>query len=228
MIDPLASRTREQFAKMLREIFGEYLKDNVRTSVPGHVLSFDGPSQLAEVQIGLMLEPRVGEPEPRRQIVRVPVQFWGGSGGTLECRIGAGVEGAIFFSQECIDSWVDQGGVAAKSEPRRFSINDAYFMPGVRSVPGAIKDFANDGIRLRNNSGSMYAWLKDDTSISLSNGAGFITIGADGTVNINGVTISPESLVTTPNDVVAGEISLRLHRTSDVQQGTQISGVPVP
>lgn len=74
----------------------------------------------------------------------------------------------------------------------------------------------------------MYAWLKDDTSISLSNGAGFITIGADGTVNINGVTISPASLVTTPNDVVAGEISLRLHRTSGVQQGTQISGVPVP
>ncbi|MDD2012393.1 hypothetical protein NPS38_24770 [Pseudomonas putida] len=228
MKDPLASRTREQFAKMLREIFGEYLKDNVRTSVPGHVLSFDPATQLAEVQIGLMIEDRLGNAEPRRPIVRVPVQFWGATGGTLECRVAEGVEGSIMFSQECIDSWVDQGGVAAKSEPRRFSINDAYFIPGIRSVPGAITDFANDGIRLRNNSGSMYAWLKDDTSISLSNGAGFITIGADGTVNINGVTISPASLVTTPNDVVAGEISLRLHRTSGVQQGTQISGVPVP
>ncbi|MDG9888163.1 Gp138 family membrane-puncturing spike protein [Pseudomonas juntendi] len=228
MIDPLASRTQAQFAKMLREVFGEHLKDNMRTSVPGHVLSFDPDTQLAEVQIGLMLEPRVGEPEQRRQIVRVPVQFWGGSGGTLECRIDSGVEGAIFFSQECIDSWVDQGGVAFASEPRRFSINDAYFIPGVRSVPGAITDFANDGIRLRNNSGSMYAWLKDDTSISLSNGAGFITIGADGTVNINGVTISPASLVTTPNDVFAGPISLKLHKHSGVQPGTGTSGVSVP
>lgn len=228
MIDPMASRTREQFAKMLREIFGEYLKDNVRTSVPGHVLSFDPATQLAEVQIGLMLEDRLGNAEPRRPIVRVPVQFWGATGGTLECRVSEGVEGSIMFSQECIDSWVDQGGVAVKSEPRRFSLNDAYFMPGVRSVPGAITDFANNGIRLRNNSGSMYAWLKDDGSISLSNGAGFITIGANGTVNINGVTFTPESLVTTPNDVVAGEISLKLHRTSGVQYGNQTSGVPIP
>ncbi|WP_232108492.1 Gp138 family membrane-puncturing spike protein [Pseudomonas juntendi] len=224
----MASRTREQFAKMMREIFGEYLKDNLRTSVPGHVLSFDPGTQLAEVQIGLMIEDRLGNSEPRRPIVRVPVQFWGASGGTLECRVAEGVEGSIMFSQECIDSWVDQGGVAVKSEPRRFSLNDAYFMPGVRSVPGAITDFANNGIRLRNNSGSMYAWLKDDGSISLSNGAGFITIGANGTVNINGVTITPESLVTTPNDVVAGEISLKLHRTSGVQSGNQTSGVPIP
>ncbi|UJW24801.1 MULTISPECIES: Gp138 family membrane-puncturing spike protein [Pseudomonas] len=228
MIDPLASRTQAQFAKMLRDIFGEYLKDNMRTSVPGHVLSFDPATQLAEVQIGLMIEDRLGNAEPRRPIVRVPVQFWGATGGTLECRVAEGVEGSIMFSQECIDSWVDQGGVAAKSEPRRFSINDAYFIPGVRSVPGAITDFANDGIRMRNNSGSMYAWLKDDMTISLSNGAGFITIGADGTVNINGVLITPAGLVTTPNDVVAGEISLKLHRTSGVQSGNQTSGVPIP
>ncbi|MFV3292279.1 Gp138 family membrane-puncturing spike protein [Pseudomonas sp. NY11955] len=213
---------------MLREIFGEYLKDNVRTSVPGHVLSFDPDTQLAEVQIGLMLEDRLGNSEPRRPIVRVPVQFWGATGGTLECRVAEGVEGSIMFSQECIDSWVDQGGVAEKSEPRRFSINDAYFLPGVRSVPGAITNFANDGIRLRNNSGSMYAWLKDDASIALSNGAGFINIEADGTVNINGVTISPTSLVTTPNDVFAGTISLKLHKHSGVQTGTGTSGVSVP
>ncbi|MFK3770786.1 Gp138 family membrane-puncturing spike protein [Pseudomonas putida] len=224
----MASRTREQFAKMLREIFGEYLKDNVRTSVPGHVLSFDPATQLAEVQIGLMLEDRMGNSEPRRPIVRVPVQFWGATGGTLECRVAEGVEGSIMFSQECIDSWVDQGGVAAKSEPRRFSINDAYFIPGVRSVPGAISGFANDGIRLRSVDGVTYAWLKDDKTVSMSNGAGFITIEPGGTVNINGVMITPASLVTTPNDVVAGEISLTKHRTSGVQQGTQISGAPIP
>lgn len=228
MIDPLASRTQTQFAKMLGGCFGEYLKDNMRTSIPGHVLSFDPDNQLAEVQIGLMLEDRLGAAEERRPIVRVPVQFWGGTGGTLECRIAAGVEGVIFFSQECIDSWVDQGGVAFASEARRFSLNDAYFVPGVRSVPGAISDFANNGIRLRSTDGSVYAWLKDDTSVSLSNGAGFITIQADGTVNINGVLISPASLVTTPNDVVAETISLKLHRTSGVQSGNQTSGVPIP
>ncbi len=228
MIDPLASRTREQFAKMLRDIFGEYLKDNVRTSVPGHVLSFDPTNQLAEVQIGLMIEDRQGNAEARRPIVRVPVQFWGASGGTLECRVAQGTEGSIMFSQECIDSWVDQGGVAAKSEPRRFSINDAYFIPGVRSVPGAITDFANDGIRMRSVDGVAYAWLMDDKTVDMSNGAGFITIEPGGTVNINGVRITPASLVTTPNDVVAGQISLTKHRTSGVQSGNGTSGVPIP
>lgn len=228
MIDPLASRTQSQFAKMLRGVFGEHLKDNMRTSIPGHVLSFDPATQLAEVQIGLMLEPRVGEPEERRQIVRVPVQFWGGSGGTLECRIGSGVEGVIFFSQECIDSWVDQGGVAFASEPRRFSINDAYFLPGVRSVPGAITGFSNNGIRLRDSSGGVYAWLKDDKTVAMANGAGSITIEPGGTVNINGVTITPDGLVTTQNDVLAGVISLKTHKTSEVQRGQGVSGVPVP
>lgn len=226
--DPLASRTQAQFSKMLRGIFGEYLKDNMRTSVPGHVLSFDPATQMAEVQIGLMLEDRLDNQEARRPIICVPVQFWGASGGTLECRVGSGTEGGLFFSQECIDSWVDQGGVAVKSETRRFSINDCYFIPGIRSIPGAITNFANDGIRLRSKDGARYVWLKDDSSIGLSNGLGSITIGADGIVNINGVTITPDGLVHTDNDMQAGVISLKLHKTSQVQTGTGVSGVPIP
>lgn len=228
MSDPLSSRVEAEWVKMLREVFGEYLKANVRTSVPGHVLRFDPATQLAEVQIGLMLEDRLGNTDQRRPIVRVPVQFWGATGGTIECKVGSGAEGVIFFSQECIDSWVDQGGVAVKSEPRRFSINDAYFVPGFRSVPGAISGFANNGIRLRSNDGGTYAWLKDDKSIEMSNGAGFIRIGADGTVNINGVTITPQGLVTTQNDVYAGLISLKTHKTSGVQAGNGTSSVPIP
>lgn len=167
MSDPLASRTQAQFSKMLREIFGEYLKDNMRTSIPGHVLKFDPDTQMAEVQIGLMLEDRFGVKQERRPIICVPVQFWGASGGTLECRVSSGTEGVLFFSQECIDSWVDQGGVAIKSEPRRFSINDAYFIPGIRSIPGAISSFANDGIRLRSNDGSAYFWIHDDKTLEI-------------------------------------------------------------
>lgn len=228
MSDPLDSRIQAEYSKMLRGIFGEYLKDNMRTSVPGHVLSFDPVKQTAEVQIGLMLEDRQGAQQARRPIIHVPVQFWGAAGGTLECRVANGTEGVLFFSQECIDSWVDQGGVAVKSEPRRFSINDAYFIPGIRSTPGAITDFSNDGIRLRSNDGARYVWLKDDTSIGLSNGLGSITIEAGGTVNINGVTITPSGLVHTENDIQAGVISLKLHKTSQVQAGNGVSGVPIP
>lgn len=214
MSDPLSSRTQAEYSKMLRGIFGEYLKDNMRTSVPGHVLSFDPATQMAEVQIGLMLEDRLGSQQPRRPIIHVPVQFWGAAGGTLECRVASNTEGVLFFSQECIDSWVDQGGVAVKSEPRRFSINDAYFIPGVRSIPGAITDFSNDGIRLRSNDGSAYFWIHDNKSLEI----GGVSLNVKCPANF-------EQAVTTMTTIHNQGVSIGLeHGHVGVEMGDDISG----
>jgi hypothetical protein len=220
MSDPLASRTQSKFSTMLKEVFGEYLKDNMRTSVPGHVLSFDPATQKAEVQIGLMLEDRQGVQSERRPIIHVPVQFWGAAGGTLECRVAAGTEGTLFFSQECIDSWVDQGGVAVKSEPRRFSINDAYFFPGVRSIPGAITDFSNEGIRLRSLDGTAYFWIHDDK-----------TLEVDGvSLNVKCMTnfekpVNFEQAVTTEATITNHDVSIGFEHTHiGVQSGNGTSG----
>jgi len=214
MSDPLSSRTQAEYSKMLRGIFGEYLKDNMRTSVPGHVLSFDPATQMAEVQIGLMLEDRLGSQQPRRPIIHVPVQFWGAAGGTLECRVASNTEGVLFFSQECIDSWVDQGGVAVKSEPRRFSINDAYFIPGVRSIPGAITDFSNDGIRLRSNDGSAYFWIHDNKSLEI----GGVSLSVKCPANF-------EQAVTTMTTIHNQGVSIGLeHGHVGVEMGDDISG----
>lgn len=224
MSDPLASRTQAQFSKMLRDVFGEYLKDNMRTSIPGHVLKFDPDTQQAEVQIGLMLEDRQGNQEARRPIICVPVQFWGASGGTLECRVGAGTEGVLFFSQECIDSWVDQGGVAVKSEPRRFSINDCYFIPGIRSKPGAITAFANDGIRLRSNDGSAYFWIHDDKTLEMDG----VSLNVKCPVNFE-KPANFEQVVTTETTITNQGVSIGLeHGHVDVQSGDGISGAVNP
>ena len=218
MSDPLSSRTQAEYSKMLRGIFGEYLKDNMRTSVPGHVLSFAPDTQMAEVQIGLMLEDRLGSQQPRRPIIHVPVQFWGAAGGTLECRVANGTEGVLFFSQECIDSWVDQGGVAVKSEPRRFSINDAYFIPGVRSIPGAISDFSNDGIRLRSNDGSAYFWIRDNKALEI----GGVSLNVKCPANF-------EQAVTTATTIHNQGVNIgRTHTHNGVQSGSGNSGVVNP
>jgi hypothetical protein len=222
--DPLASRTQAQFSKMLRDAFGEYLKSNMRTSVPGHVLSFDSSSQQAEVQIGLMLEDRQGNQAERRPIICVPVQFWGASGGTLECRVGAGTEGVLFFSQECIDSWVDQGGVAVKSEPRRFSINDAYFVPGIRSKPGAITDFANDGLRLRSNDGSAYFWIHDDKTLEV----GGVSLNCKCPAVFEQA-VNFKQAVTTETTITNHGVSIGFEHTHNgVQSGSGNSGVVNP
>lgn len=224
MSDPLSSRVEAEWVKMLREVFGEYLKDNVRTAVPGHVLKFDPATQLAEVQIGLMLEDRQGEQQARRPIVRVPVQFWGAAGGTLECRVAQGVEGIISFSQECIDSWVDQGGVAVKSEPRRFSINDAYFTPGYRSVPKAITAFANDGIRLRSLDGSAYFWIHDDKTVEIDG----VSLNVKCPANFERASNFDEA-VTTMATIHNQGVSIGFeHGHLGVEQGNDISGPVSP
>ncbi|CAI8993211.1 Gp138 family membrane-puncturing spike protein [Pseudomonas sp. IT-P218] len=224
MTDPLASRTQAEFSKMLREVFGEYLKGNMRTSIPGHVLKFDPVTQMAEVQIGLMLEDRQGKQEARRPIICVPVQFWGAAGGTLECRVANGTEGVLFFSQECIDSWVDQGGVAIKSEPRRFSINDAYFVPGVRSIPGAISNFANDGIRLRSNDGTAYFWIHDNKTLEVDG----VSLNVKCLANFE-KPVNFEQAVTTETTIHNQGVSIGLeHGHIGVEQGDDISGVVSP
>ena len=224
MSDPLSSRTQAQFSKMLRDSFGEYLKDNVRTSVPGHILSFDPVTQMAEVQIGLMLEDRQGKQEARRPIICVPVLFWGAAGGTLECRVANGTEGVLFFSQECIDSWVDQGGVAVKSEPRRFSINDCYFIPGIRSIPGAIKNFANDGIRLRSNDGTAYFWIHDDKTLEIDG----VSLNVKCLANFE-QPANFEQAVTTMTTITNQGVSIGLEHThGGVMSGSGTSGVVTP
>lgn len=220
MTDPLASRTQAEFSKMLRDVFGEYLKGNMRTSIPGHVLKFDPVTQMAEVQIGLMIEDRQGKQEVRRPIICVPVQFWGAAGGTLECRVSNGTEGVLFFSQECIDSWVDQGGVAIKSEPRRFSINDAYFIPGIRSIPGAISNFANDGIRLRSNDGTAYFWIHDDKTLEVDG----VSLNVKCLANFE-KPVNFEQAVTTETTIHNQDVSIGLeHEHIGVEAGDDISG----
>lgn len=159
---------KSPFSDMLETVLGNYLKDFVHTSVPGHVLKFDPGTQLAEVQIGIQrsdLEGNVFDPAP---IVEVPVHFPGAAGGCVEFKIEAGDEGLILFAQRCIDEWVNRGGVATTPDLRRFSENDAVFIPGVRSQPNVLAGFENNGVRLRNKAGDRFVWLKDDGSLAIT------------------------------------------------------------
>lgn len=176
--------------------FHELMK-SVNTSIPAHIVTFDPNLQRAQVQIGIEMVLANGSTDQPRVIADVPVIFPGGDF-TLEFQVGQGTEGALFFSQRCIDGWKNSGGIANNPLSRFFDKQDCYFVPGLRSQPGAITDFANDGIRIRNKSGSQFAWLKGDGSIDLDNGAGHIRISSSGVVTINGVTIQPNGDVDTP------------------------------
>jgi len=225
-----------------RETFFEMMKE-VYTCSPGYILSFDPLTQRAQVQIGIM---RVdGRDESRFEppiVVEVPVSF-PGDDWSLEYQIDPGCEGLIHFSQRCIDGWLNTGGIADNPIGRFHSIQDAFFVPGVRSLPNVTTDFKNDGVRLRDKIGTQTVWLKKDGSIhaenpkvhvilgadgviNMNNGVGNITMAANGTVTINGVTIDTAGNITATN-VTAGGKSLRTHVHGGVMAGGANTGAPV-
>ena len=75
--------------------------------------------------------------------------------------------------------------------------------------------------------------LKNDGSVMLENGAGFVRLMADGTVNINGFTVDPSGNVVSPaNMAVKGDLQNdgvnvgKTHTHGGVQTGGGNTGTP--
>ena len=207
-----------------REAFREMMK-SVATSSPGHILAFDPVTQLAQVQIGIVRVDLNGATFDPPTIIETPVYFMGGNY-HVEYQIDPGCEGDILFSQRCVDGWLQTGGVAANPIGRFHDSQDAFFLPGFRSLPNKLPAFQNNGIRLSNRDGTQFVWLKNDNTLVMENGVGHIRMDANGMVTINGVTIDTASLVTTPNDVKAGTVTLKTHIHTGVTSGNSTSGAP--
>lgn len=214
------SDNRAQQAKLIRDSFREIMK-GVCTSIPGHVLAFNPLTQMAQVQVGIERIDINGASFTVPPIIDVPVCF-PGDDFAIEYQIDPGCEGQISFSQRCIDGWIQAGGVAANPIGRFHNMQDALFVPGFRSQPNVLPDFQNNGIRLRNRAGTQFAWLKNDGSIAVENGAGHIRIAASGVVTINGAVIGTDGDVTT-----ASGISLDMHVHSGVETGLDNTQEPV-
>jgi hypothetical protein len=205
---------------MLGKVFLEKSKE-VFTTIPGYVVAFDPDAQTAQVQIGINQITLINEEKPFTVLFNVPVCF-SGDDFVLEHEIKEGCEGLIHFSQRCIDGWFNTGGKAGQPVIRIHDKNDGFFNPCVKSQPNKITDFANNGIRIRNKSGSSYMWLKSDDELELKNGAGFIKLNPDGSVNINGAIIGTDGNLTT-----ASGISVNTHVHGGVTPGSGNSGGPL-
>lgn len=190
---------RASNTQTLRRTFNEMMKD-VGTSIPGHFITFDSATQLAQIQIGIQridLNGNTFEPSP---LIECPVAFLGGSEYFIEHQIDAGDECLIVFSQRCIDDWVNSGGVANNPIMRFHDFSDAAILPGLRSQPNKIKSFENNGVRLRNKAGDKFIWLKNDGTAEIT--VDTLTINAD---------INHTGTQTTSVDVIANGISLVNH-----------------
>lgn len=228
---------RAKQARLIRDAFREVMK-GVCTSIPGHVLTFNPFTQLAQVQPGVARVDINGAEFKVPPIIEVPVYFPGGDF-CVEYQIDPECEGDILFSQRCIDGWIQNGGVAANPIGRFHNMQDAMFLPGFRSQPNVLPSFQNNGVRMRNRAGTQFVWLKNDNSITMDNGlakfdvladgttlmqngSGMFQLLADGSFLINGLTITPDG-----NIITAAGVNLNLHIHSGVTPGSGNSGAPV-
>lgn len=191
--------------ELLKKAFREMSK-NIGTSIPGHVTAFDASRQMAQVQIGIKINRTDGTKIIPSALIEVPVYFTGSGDFIIEHEVGIGTEGLILFSQRCIDEWINAGGVADNPVPRFHSLDDAVFIPGIRSQPNKIATFSNDGIKLRNKTGSQSIHLKANGDIDI----------AAANINITGNIIhtgdqTSTGTITGDVDVIAGTKSGKLH-----------------
>lgn len=196
---------RSNTTELIRRAFGELMK-NVATSIPGHFLSFDPATQLAQVQIGVRSVDVNGKSFEPAPLIECPVAFLGGSEYFIEHQIDPGDECWIMFSQRCIDGWNETGGVANNPIMRFHSLSDAAILPGIRSQANKISEFQNNGVRLRNKDGSKFIWLKNDGTAAIT----VDTLNIVANVTIEG-DIDHTGTQTTSVDVIANGISLVEH-----------------
>lgn len=206
-------------SEFIKQSFHELMK-NVGTSIPGHILAFNPKTQTAQVQIDIKRVEIGGKQVDIPPYINVPVHIYGGDY-VIEIELKSGDEGLIIFSQRCIDTWLNNGGVANNPILRFHDMNDGLFIPGFRSQPKAISDFQNNGIRMRNRSGNQYVWLKNDGAINMKGAS--LDVDVDGDITFKGKDMELDvETVTNNNTDIGGN-----HRHDGVDTGDGVSGEPV-
>lgn len=184
------------FTLMLEQAF-ESLMRQAMFCLPGRVVGFDPDTQLAQVECGIQ---RIvdGQPETIPVIENVPVCFPGDGEFYFWHQITPGeTEGVVQFSQRAMDTWLDQGGPVAPHERRMLSESDAIFVPGVRSKPGAIPNFNNDGAGFGNYAGDTFVHLKSSGDIEIgSSGNADVTVGGNVDVEAGGSVTATAAAIT--------------------------------
>lgn len=145
----------------------------VHTSLPGEVKSYDAESQTADVQplvrVPVELEDGTTSMEALPVCVKVPVVFPGAGGFRITFPVKAGDGVLLVFAESHLDRWQDQGGLQDPPLRRRFHIADAVAVVGLHSDADPWKNAsagdatmgADDGPQVVFKTGEIHLGAKD-------------------------------------------------------------------
>ena len=190
----------------------------VRVASPAIVQSFDPVAQT--VVVVLALKRKGGEDTDYSEVsvlLDVPVLLPSVAGFHITLPIQKGDECLVVFSDRCIDSWFDKGGVQQPAESRVHHISDGFAFIGVNSKPNTIPNFSASDLEIRNDAGTQLISLKS---------SGEVLIETDGNVTVNTPTANFSGDIIADGDVVASGVSLVNHTHGGVEAGGSNTGVP--
>lgn len=157
----------------------ELTLDEVNTSYPGKVISFNPVEQTAtiELQIEKYLdtydEEHVKYDIPELQ--EVPCYFPRVKGFSITMPVEAGDECLVFFAHNGIDHWLYEGkkeaglleDMPSPDIQRKFDLSDAFAIVGFSNLTRVIKNFNPTDVELRNEGGDQIVRLKKDKDLEL-------------------------------------------------------------
>lgn len=142
--------------KELPDAIGRAIKNRlseVHTSMPGRIESYDHTTKKATVKPLINRVYADGMVEEFQIIQGVSVVLPGTETGALQFVIKRGTPVALFFAERSLDVWKTEGGVATPDDKRRFSISDAFCVPGLDAFTGGLYPTDNDKTRLMESGG---------------------------------------------------------------------------
>lgn len=117
----------------------------MHTCLPGRIVSYDYTVQKATVQPLLSKRYKDDTTQQLPEIPNVPVIFPRSANFSMHWPLNSGDLVMLAFSERSIDQWLNQGGIIAPLDARKFDLSDAIAIPGLYpfSSPSPAEDNDN-------------------------------------------------------------------------------------
>jgi len=174
----------------------ESSRNEIHTSMPGIIKSFDAANQTASVQPCIQ---RFFRGEGFKELPRlfdVPVVFPRGGGFVLTFPIAVGDECLLHFSERAIDNWHAKGGTQPPSEFRTHDLSDAFAQVGAASLGKVVANLATDAVELRSLDGKSVVKIDTSGDIAVTSQEGSIAATASGDITATSQTGNIEVMAT--------------------------------
>lgn len=144
-------------------------KNEIITSIPGIINSFDSSNQTCSVQPAIKTPDAAGKLVNLPVLTDIPVIYPCAGDYCITFPLKPGDEVLINVCYSSIENWLSDGGIVDPQDYRHFDLSDAVVIPGLNSDSNAISSFSSTDLEIRSRDGSAYISLKSSGQININN-----------------------------------------------------------